>query len=147
MQLLPMHFAHSLTHSLTSHTHTHTPHPHPHPHSSDFQAGESPLGQLPMLDIVDKGSSMRVSQTTAIVNAIARKAGEALEGKPGQQYIVSQMLIAEAEDLYMAMQKHVGTIYRPQSTKGGQHVFDEMWSTVIPPHLVRLEVHDVILSF
>ena len=50
------------------------------------------------------------------------------------------MLIAEAEDLYNAMQKHVGTIYRPQSAKGGPEVFDQMWATVAPPHLERLEV-------
>lgn len=53
------------------------------------EAGESPLGQLPMLEC----DGLRLSQTTAIVNYIARKVGAALEGTPGQQYVLPRPLM------------------------------------------------------
>eukprot|EP00038_Savillea_parva_P000313 m.95485 g.95485 ORF g.95485 m.95485 type:complete len:284 (-) comp10109_c0_seq1:111-962(-) len=99
-------------------------------------AGESPFGQMPILEI----DEIRMSQTTAIVNTIARKTGASLEGGPGHQFAVSQMLIAESEDLYNKMQKMVATQYVNQSKKGGPAVFDQFWSEVAPAELTKLEV-------
>lgn len=58
-----------------------------------------------------------IAQTTAIVNYIGMIAGT--EGS-GLDYAVSQMLIAEAEDLYAMTNKNVPTIVAPlnQGIKG-----------------------------
>merc|ERR1711966_515781 len=56
----------------------------------------TPFGQLPILT-TDDGA---FAQSTAIVNIMARKAG--IEGKTDKDFAISQMLIAEGEDLYNA---------------------------------------------
>jgi hypothetical protein len=84
-------------------------------------------------------AGIRVSQTTAIINCIARKAGTKLEGTPGDQFAVSQMLIAQSEDMYSGMQKVVATKFVPQSKKGGMEAFDHFWANVIPAQFQKLE--------
>ncbi len=58
-------------------------------------SGESPLGQLPLLEM----DGVRMSQTTAIINHIAHRVGGELEGATSAAFAVSQMLLAEGEDL------------------------------------------------
>lgn len=93
-----------------------------------------------MVDSETRFAGLRLSQTTAIINYIAKKAGPQLEGTPGKQYAVSQMLIAQGETLYGLMQKMVATKYVPQSKKDGLEAFDYCWASVMPPQLQHLEV-------
>ena len=73
-----------------------------------------PFGQLPLLTT---SNGEKIAQTTAIVNYIGMVAGT--EGS-GRDYAVSQMLIAEAEDIYAMTNKNVPTIVAPlnQGIKG-----------------------------
>ena len=94
-----------------------------------------PFGQLPLLTTND--GSMIV-QTTAIINYIGMVGG--IEGD-GLDFAVSQMLIAEAEDIYAMLIRNVPTIVAPlnQGIKGDKAAYDLFWSEKLPPHLSNLE--------
>ena len=96
---------------------------------------KTPFGQLPLLTTVDGDM---VAQTTAIINYIGKTAGT--EGS-GRDYAVSQMLIAEAEDIYALLMRNVPTIVAPlnQGIKGDKAAYDLFWSDKLPPHLENLE--------
>ena len=51
----------------------------------------------------------------AIVNYIGKKAGT--EGKDAANFALSQMLLAETEDLYAGMQKFCATAFVPLAEK------------------------------
>lgn len=94
-----------------------------------------PFGQLPLLTTSD---GAMVAQTTAIVNYIGMVSGT--EGT-GLDFAVSQMLIAEAEDIYALLMRNVPTIVAPlnEGIKGDKAAYDLFWSTKLPPHLANLE--------
>ena len=98
------------------------------------------FGQLPLLRTKD---GIQISQTTAIVNWIAKKAGERLLGANEQDWIISQMLIAEGEDLYVKMQQHQPTIYvalgRTDKFKGNMEQHNKFWSEWVVNHFQFLE--------
>mmetsp|Transcript_39306 Transcript_39306/g.92432 ORF Transcript_39306/g.92432 Transcript_39306/m.92432 type:complete len:232 (+) Transcript_39306:3-698(+) len=100
------------------------------------ESGATPFGQLPLL-VID---GLRISQTTAVINYIARKA-PALEGSSAAEYATSQMLMAEAEDIYNALQKSVPTkfVKLGQKGKGDVAAHEEFWASTIPSHLGKLE--------
>ncbi len=64
----------------------------------------TPFGQLPILE----ADGLTIGQSTAIANYVARRAGKALEGESDAEFAMSQMLMAEGEDLYAAMQARAG---------------------------------------
>jgi hypothetical protein len=94
-----------------------------------------PFGQLPLLTTAEGDM---VVQTTAIINYIGMIAGTAGSGR---DFAVSQMLIAEAEDVYAMLAKNVPTIVAPlnQGIKGDKAGYDAFWSEKLPPHLDNLE--------
>ena len=94
-----------------------------------------PFGQLPLLTTAD---GEMVVQTTAILNYIGMVAGT--EGS-GIEYAVSQMLMAEAEDIYNMALRFVPTIVAPlnQGIKGDKAAYLAFWSEKLPPHLDNLE--------
>jgi len=94
-----------------------------------------PFGQLPLLTTADGDM---VAQTTAILNYIGMLAGT--EGS-GRAFAISQMLMAEAEDIYGMTNRHVPTIVAPlnQGIKGDKAAYDQFWSEKLPPHLAYLE--------
>jgi hypothetical protein len=101
----------------------------------------TPFGQLPLLSAPSTG--LVLAQTTAIVNYVGRIAGT--EGSTNEAYAVSQMLIAEAEDLYAMMNKFLPTVYKRLSTsdittsKGTREDYDRFWSVLLPAQLEKLE--------
>ena len=86
----------------------------------------SPFGQRPIL-IVD---GITMSQTLAIMNVIGRKA--AMMGDTDKDFAMSQMLLAETEDVYKAMQQGIPTIFNKEKTKED---YDKFWNEVAPKHL------------
>ena len=94
-----------------------------------------PFGQLPLLTTAEGDM---VVQTTAIVNYIGMISGTAGSGR---DFALSQMLIAEAEDIYAMLSKNVPTIVAPlnQGTKGDKAAYDLFWGEKLPPHLDSLE--------
>ena len=102
----------------------------------------TPFGQLPLLTVVDSGAS--VAQSTAIVNVIARMAGTA--GACDDDFAMSQQLLAEGEDLYALLDRHVPTVYKRLSdaangvrtTKGTAAEYARLWRDLLPPHIARL---------
>ena len=101
---------------------------------ADIKA-KTPFGQLPLLTTAEGDM---IAQTVAIVNYIGMLAGT--QGC-GLDYATSQMLIAEAEDIYAMLNRHVPTIVAPlnQGTKGDKAAYDLFWSEKLPPHLASLE--------
>ena len=91
----------------------------------------TPFGQLPLLTTAE---GVYIAQTTAIINFIGKTART--EGE-GHDFAVSQMLLAEAEDIYALMQKFVPTTF--VKSKGSVADYDAFWSTKLPMHLEKLE--------
>ena len=103
---------------------------------------KTPFGQLPLLSVPSHG--LKFAQTTAIINYVGRLSG--IEGATDEQYALSQMLIAEAEDIYLLMVKFLPTPYKRLSTedaittsKGTRADFDSFYAAVLPKHLAKLE--------
>jgi len=80
-----------------------------------------------------------VAQCTAIAATIGRLAGT--DGGGGRDYARSAMLMAEAEDLYNAMQKGNATIMVAlgERGKGGEDANRDLWDTTLPRHVGCLE--------
>lgn len=96
---------------------------------------KTPFGQLPLLTTA---AGEMVAQTTAIINYIGMLAGT--EGS-GVEYAISQMLIAEAEDIYALLMRAVPTIVAPlnQGIKGDKANYELFWNEKLPPHIANLE--------
>lgn len=92
---------------------------------------DSPFGQLPILTTAE---GVMIAQTTAIINYIGKAGGT--EGE-GHDFALSQMLIAESEDIYALLQKVVPTVV--VKSKGSQADYDAFWATTLPSHLQKLE--------
>lgn len=110
------------------------------------EAGMSPFGQLPLLE--DEG--LNIGQSIAIVNYIGKKAKT--EGDTPTEYAISQMLLAEAEDIYAGLGKFVpsvggygylgfeGTIgENPMTKKGTEAAYAKFWAEWVPEHVSKLE--------
>jgi glutathione S-transferase len=68
--------------------------------------GACPFGQMPLLKTP---SGVNFAQATAVCNYVGKCGG--LEGANNLEYGLSQMLLAEGEDLYNMMQKHQDTLF------------------------------------
>jgi len=79
-------------------------------------SGKPPFGQLPILE-TPKG--LVIGQATAICNYIGHVAGTA--GKDAGEFAMSQMLLAEGEDLYVLMQKYQPTCMSRPSLRTTQN--------------------------
>jgi len=77
--------------------------------------GKCPFGQVPLLEVPARGKApaQNIVQATAICNYIARiaKRKSGLDGDTAGEYALSQMLMAEGEDLYNGMQKNQTTAF------------------------------------
>ena len=96
-------------------------------------SGDCVFGQLPYLKTAQ---GVGINQTTAIVQYISKLAGSTLEGANEEDWIMNQMLIAEAEDLYTALQKYQPTLYvslgRPDRFKADLEGHRFYWATWVP---------------
>lgn len=104
-------------------------------------SGKCPFGQLPLL--IDGG--LNIGQTCAILNYIGKKAK--MEGETEADYVISQALLIEGEDLYNALQDFQPTTgrklgerspYLPKS-KGDLAANKEWWADCVPGHMEKLE--------
>ena len=106
-------------------------------------SGAAPFGQQPLLTT---GDGIIIAQTVAIINWIGSHAGtEGLRSQDGQwgSWSMSQMLIAEAEDIYNIMQMFVPTIVSKlgEGTKiHGKEKYEEFWTKTLPRHLSLLDI-------
>jgi len=97
----------------------------------------TPFGQLPLLTTSD---GKQIGQTLAIINYVAKLAGAELEGE-GDDFVMSQMLMSETEDLYSLAQKFVPTMFAKlgSAAKGTHADYDAFWAEKLPAHLEKLE--------
>ena len=105
------------------------------------ETGVSPFGQMPLLKTPASDGGFYVSQTTAVANFIAHKVGPSFAGE-GKDYAVSQMLIAEGEDLHDMLGKFVPSFKAALGEDGKSAdiaVYHRYWAEVLPPHLAKLE--------
>ena len=120
------------------------------PKSSGFNADTdwaalkptTPFGQLPLLEV----DGLRIAQCVAIVNYIGKKAGT--DGHGRAEFATSQMLLAEAEDIYAGLQKFCATAFVPLEKKCTPQEAAEWWDGSVndfgakvglPSHLEKLE--------
>lgn len=104
-------------------------------------SGKCPFGQLPMLE----ADGLVIGQCIAIVNYVGKKAN--MEGYSPEDFVMSQALLAEAEDLYAALQKFQPTSMVPLggtardgiTVKHGIEAFEGFWKTEVPSHFAKLE--------
>jgi glutathione S-transferase len=100
------------------------------PKWSELKAsGKPPFGQLPILET--EGSV--IGQSTAICNYIGHVAGTA--GKDANEFAMSQMLLAEGEDLYNLMQKYQPTTFVKEKSEDNA----KFWAEVVPAEANKLE--------
>jgi len=95
------------------------------------KATSAPFEQMPLLFVPDLGGRV-VAQSTAISSVIARMAGPERAydgGADDEDFAVSAMLLAEAEDLYTNLQKGQATKYVALGEGGKtQQLHDELWA-------------------
>jgi glutathione S-transferase len=96
------------------------------------KTGVCPFGQLPILQTP---SGAVFGQSTAICNYISKVGG--LEGKDAVEFGVSQMCMAEGEDLYAAMQKHQDTMFVKDKIPKDENA--KFWAENVPGHFEKLE--------
>jgi len=98
------------------------------------QSGKCPFGQLPLLEV----NGFNIGQSTAIVNYIGKMAGT--EGS-GAEFAMSQMLLAEGEDIYALMGKRQPTINAGYHQRGktGPEENKVFWEETIPAEMEKLE--------
>lgn len=106
--------------------------------------GKAPFGQFPLLTVeAADGSTHHVGQTAAIVNTIAKLAG--MEGDTVEAYSMSQMLIAECEDLWGLYTNFLPHKTKRLSTKdimtpkGTAEDYAIFWSELLYGQLVCLD--------
>lgn len=108
--------------------------------------GKCPFGQVPLLEVPARGRTpaQNIGQSTAICNYIARIATRksGLEGNGAAEYAMSQMLMAEGEDLYNAMQKNQTTLFVKEYGAGGKATKEDgakWWAGPAKEQLAMLE--------
>lgn len=100
--------------------------------------GVAPFGQLPLL-FVGGDDTAPVAQATAIAAVIGKLAGT--DGAENtNDFAMSSMLVAEAEDIYAALQRGQPTLYaKLGSGVKTEQTHEELWTTSLPHHLECLE--------
>lgn len=103
------------------------------------ESGKCPFGQLPLLEV----DGMTIGQAIAIVNYIGKRAG--MEGT-GIDFVMSQQLLAESDDLYNSLQKFqptwnvaLGELTKDDlSIKGNVEQLAKFWKVYVPTQLGKL---------
>lgn len=99
--------------------------------------GIAPFGQMPLLKLPN-GRVM--AQSVAIANYIAKKAGAALEGADDEDFALSQMLMAEAEDIYSMLGKcNLANWKSVEEREAGAEAAKELFAEGLPAHFTNLE--------
>ena len=100
----------------------------------------TPFGQMPVLTLPD---GTMLAQTAAIINYFGKEGG--IEGK-GVDYAISQMLLAEAEDIYQCMVKFMPTVTDSglffklgEGSKGTRQDYDHFFEKTLVFHIGCLE--------
>ena len=100
----------------------------------------APFGQMPLLTTPEGAT---IAQTAAIINYLAKVGG--IEGE-GMAFATSQMLLAEAEDIYQLMVKFMPTVTDSgmrfnlgEGGKGTRAQYDALFAELLPTHLGYLE--------
>jgi glutathione S-transferase len=107
--------------------------------------GKCPFGQVPLLEVPARGKApaQNLGQATAICNYIARiaKRKSGLEGDNAGEYAMSQMLMAEGEDLYSGLQKNQTTVFVKEwgGSKATKEESQKWWSETAKAHIAHLE--------
>jgi len=108
--------------------------------------GKCPFGQVPLLEVPARGKvpAQNLGQATAICNYLARiaKRKSGLEGDNASEYAMSQMLMAEGEDLYNGLGKNQTTVFAKEYGVGGKASVEDSkkwWAESVPEHISALE--------
>uniref|UniRef100_A0A7S0QY76 Glutathione transferase n=1 Tax=Pyramimonas obovata TaxID=1411642 RepID=A0A7S0QY76_9CHLO len=95
---------------------------------------ETPFGQMPFLATPE---GLTVGQSVAIANYIGRK-GDML-GKTDAEFAISQMCLAEGEDLYNMMGAAKLQRWQAPENRLPKEEVEKVWAEGFPPHLANLE--------
>jgi len=107
--------------------------------------GKCPFGQVPLLEVPARGKqpALNIGQATAICSYISRvaKRKSGLEGNGVAEHAMSQMLMAEGEDLYNAMGKNQTTMFVKEygGAKNSKEDAQKWWAGAAKEQLAMLE--------
>eukprot|EP01065_Artemidia_motanka_P002240 TRINITY_DN1104_c0_g1_i9.p1 TRINITY_DN1104_c0_g1~~TRINITY_DN1104_c0_g1_i9.p1 ORF type:complete len:506 (+),score=141.13 TRINITY_DN1104_c0_g1_i9:23-1519(+) len=91
--------------------------------------------QLPVLDVPGVG---QIAHQTAIANFVARKSPRELEGPTHTDYVTSQQLLQEVEDMFpKAVQRLANSVFGEPKCSSAET--EQLWSEVLPVHMRNLE--------
>jgi glutathione S-transferase len=100
-------------------------------------SGVAPFGQMPLLKTP---SGLVLGQSCAIANYIAKMAGAALEGESDNDYALSQMLMAEAEDIYSLLGScELANWKTPEQRESAAEKAKTLFAEQLPAHFKNLE--------
>eukprot|EP01065_Artemidia_motanka_P002234 TRINITY_DN1104_c0_g1_i2.p1 TRINITY_DN1104_c0_g1~~TRINITY_DN1104_c0_g1_i2.p1 ORF type:complete len:494 (+),score=136.23 TRINITY_DN1104_c0_g1_i2:196-1482(+) len=91
--------------------------------------------QLPVLDAPGVG---QIAHQTAIVNFVARKSPKELEGLTEADYITSQQLLQETEDMIPKAVRRLANVVFGEPKCTGEET-EQFWAEELPVHLRNLE--------
>ena len=100
-------------------------------------SGIAPFGQMPLLKTPD---GLVLGQSVAIANYIAKMAGAALEGATDKDFALSQMCMAEAEDIYSMLGAcELANWKTPEQRKAGADKAAALFKDGLAAHFANLE--------
>ena len=98
-------------------------------------SGSTPFGQLPILKTP---SGLVIGQSIAIANYIGKKAS--MHGATDEEFALSQMCMAEGEDLYSLLLKHEYAMWKKPEVRASKAAEQKILvAETLPTHFAHLE--------
>ncbi len=100
-------------------------------------SGEAPFGQMPLLKV---GGVRTIGQSTAIANYLAKLAGPKLQGESPQEFAISQMCMAEGEDIFASLGAVELAVWKTvEARKSKEEEAKTLFAETLPAHFQHLE--------
>ena len=101
------------------------------------ESGVAPFGQMPLLKV---GGGRTLGQSTAIANYLARLAGPKLQGESPKDFAISQMCMAEGEDIFSALGKcELANWKTVEARQSKAEEAKTLFAETLPAHFANLE--------
>ena len=100
-------------------------------------SGVAPFGQMPLLKV---DGLRTIGQSTAIANYLAKLAGPKLQGESPTDFAISQMCMAEGEDIFSALGRcELANWKTIEARKSKEEEAKTLFAETLPAHFKNLE--------
>ena len=100
-------------------------------------SGVAPFGQMPLLKV---DGLRTIGQSAAIANYLAKLAGPKLQGESPQDFAISQMCMAEGEDIFSAIGAcELANWKTIEARKSKEEQAKTLFAETLPAHFAHLE--------